>query len=360
VTIREVAEVAGVSMATVSRVLNGSSTVNAQLAERVRAAIASLKYQPNRTARTLASSRSALIGLLLADIQNPFFIELMRGIEEEVRQNSYLLIMCNNPPDMGTEEQRQYIEILAAAPIAGAIIIPAKEQMKELDLLKVRNIPIVAVDRPIRDPSIDAVRIDNVTAAKEAVAHLIANGYRRIAVISGPRSTSTANERVAGYRKALQEAGIEYDPALEHRGPFVEETSQKAVQALLDLDPPLDAIFATNNRLTVGALRTLYTRHKCVPDDIALVGFDVIHWAVPEPFSITTVLQPAYELGRTAANRLIQRIRQPDAPRQEIILPHQLLIGESSRPRRRTDLKNEPPSMKGERSSAAEEAGTDS
>ena len=96
----------------------------------------------------------------------------------------------------------------------------------------------------------------------------------------------------------------------------------------------MDAIFATNNRLTVGALRTLYIRHKRVPDDIALVGFDSIHWAVPDAFSITTVLQPAYELGRTAANRLIQRLRQPDAPKQKIILPHQLLIGESSRPRR--------------------------
>src|SRR5579884_1864929 len=343
----KVAEVAGVSMTTVSRVLNGSGPVNAQVAERVRAVIASLKYQPNRAARTLASSRSVFIGLLIADIQNPFFIELMRGIEEEVRQNKYLLVMCSNPPDPRTEEQRQYIEILAAAPVAGAIILPIQERMKELHLLKARNIPIVAVDQPMRDPSIDSVRIDNVTAAKEAVTHLIANGYRRIAVISGPTSISTANERVVGYRQALQEAGIEHDPALEQRGPFVEETSQKAVQAFLDLDPPVEAIFATNNRLTVGAVRTLYLRHKRVPDDIALVGFDLIHWAVPEAFSITTVSQPAYELGRTAANRLIQRLRQPDAPRQEIILPHQLLIGDSSRPRRQRGLIESSSSDKG-------------
>src|SRR2546421_6811428 len=251
---RKVAETAGVSMATVSRVLNGSGPVNAQAAERVRAAIASLKYQPNRAARTLASSRSAFIGLLIADIQNPFFIQLMRGIEEEVRQNKYLLVMCNNPPDPRTEEQRQYIEILAAAPVAGAIIIPVQERMKELDLLKDRNIPIVAVDQLIRDPLIDSIRIDNVTAAKEAVAHLIANGYRRIGVITGPGSASTANERLLGYRQALQEAGIEHSAVLEQRGPFIEETAQKATHALLDLDPPVEAIFATNNRLTIGAL----------------------------------------------------------------------------------------------------------
>ncbi len=335
---RQVAEVAGVSMATVSRVLNGSSPVDPQVAERVRSVISSLKYQPNRTARALASSRSAFIGLLIADIQNPFFIELMRGVEEEVRQNKYMLNRCNNPPDPRSEEQRQYIEILAAAPVAGAIIIPVQEKMKELELLKARNIAIVAVDQPIRDSSIDSVYIDNVTAAKEAVTHLIANGYRRIGVISGPTSTPTANERVAGYRQALQEAGIEHDPHLEQRGPFVEETSRNAVRALLELDPPVDAIFATNNRLTVGALRTLYAMHKRVPDDVALVGFDLIHWVIPDAFSITTVLQPAYELGRTAANRLIQRLRQPDAPIQKIMLPHQLLLGESSRPRKRPEV----------------------
>ena len=339
VTMRTVAELAGVSMATVSRVLNDSASVDPQMAERVRAVMVKLKYQPNRAARALASSRSPFVGLMLSDLENPFFIELMRGIEEEVRDNKYLLIMCNYPPDPSTREPRQYIEILVAAPIAGVVIIPVQEQLKGLDLLKARNIPIVAVDQPIRDSSIDSVRIDNVLAAKEAVAHLIANGYRRIGIISGPKSLPTANERVLGYRQALQEAGIEYDPVLEHRDLFVEETGQRATHALLDLvAPPVDAIFATNNRLTAGALRTLYLRHKRVPDDIALVGFDLIHWAVPDTFSITTVLQPAYELGRAAANRLIQRIRQPDTPRQEIILPHKLLINESSHPRRQHTL----------------------
>lgn len=333
VTMSKVAEVAGVSMATVSRVLNGSGPVAPQVAERVRAVISSLRYQPNRAASALASSRSVFIGLLLCDIQNPFFIEMMRGIEEEIRRNGYLLIMCNNPlHHQGTKEQRQYIEILAAAPVAGTIIIPTQERVKELELLKMRNIPIVVVDQQVRDPSIDSVRINNIMAAKESVAHLIANGYRRIGIITGPKLATTANERLQGYHQALQEAGIEHDPALEHRGPFLEETAQKATHALLDLDPPIDAIFATNNRLTIGALRTLYLRQKRVPDDIALAGFDEIYWPIPDMVSVTTVIQPAYELGKTAATRLIQRIRQPDAPRHEIILPHQLVVGESSRP----------------------------
>lgn len=332
VTMNKVAEVAGVSMATVSRVLNGSGPVDPQVAERVRAVISSLRYQPNRTASSLASSRSVFIGLLLCDIQNPFFIEIMREIEEETRKNGYLLIMCNNPPNhRGTKEQRQYIEILAAAPVAGAIIIPTQERMKEFDLLKTRNIPIVVVDQRGSGPSINSVRINNVLAAKETVSHLIANGHRRIGVITGPKLVTTADERLLGYHQALQEAGIERDPALEHRGPFFEETAQNATHTLLDLDPPVDAIFATNNRLTVGALHTLYLRQKRVPDDIALAGFDEIYWPIPDAVSITTVVQPAFELGRTAANRLIQHIRQPDTPGHEIILPHQFIIGESSR-----------------------------
>ncbi len=333
VTMRNIAELAGVSIATVSRVLNGSGTVNVHVAERVRAVIASLKYQPNRAARTLASNRSPFIGLLIADIQNPFFIELMRGIEEEVRQNGYLLIMCSNPSNPQTEEQLQYIETLAAVPVAGAIILPIQERMKELDLLKARNIPIVAIDHFISDSSVDAIGIDNVTAAKEAVTHLIANGYKRIGIIAGPQSAVTANERLQGYRIALQEAGIKHLLVLEQRGPFTEETGQDATNTLLNLVPPVDAIFSTNNRLTIGTARMLYMRHKRVPDDVALVGFDMVGWVIPDVFSITTILQPVYELGRTSTNRLIQRIRQPDEPKQKIILPHQLLVSDSSRPR---------------------------
>src|SRR5260370_7520270 len=161
-------------------------------------------------------------------------------------------------------------------------------------------------------------------AAKEAVVHLIAHGYRRIGVITGPQSATTANERLLGYHRALQEAGIERDPALEHHGPFFEETAQNATHALLDLDPPVDAIFATNNRLTIGALRTLYLRHKRVPDDIALAGFDEIYWPIPDIVSVTTVIQPAYELGRTAANSLIQPIPHPHAPRHQITFPYRI------------------------------------
>jgi LacI family transcriptional regulator len=331
VTMRDVAELAGVSMATVSRVLNGSDTVDPQLAERVRAAITRLKYQPNRAARALAGSRSAIIGLLIIDIQNPFYMDVMRGVEEVAQQNGYLLVVCNSAED--PKKEQQYIDVLASEPVAGVVIVPTHERMQGLDTLLARNIPVVAIDRRIRNRTIDAVLIDNVIAAKEAVSHLIANGYRRIGIIGGPRSTTTGSERLLGYRQALQEAGIPLDPQLEQQGPYHEETGQRGVNALLDLDPPIEALFTGNNRLTVGALRALYARHLRVPGDVALAGFDEVGWAVPDLVSVTAVKQPSYELGKTAAIRLLQRLQHPDSSRQEIILQHQLLIRESSRPR---------------------------
>ena len=328
VTMQDVAELAGVSMATVSRVLNGASTVDPQLVERVRSAMTSLKYQPNRAARALAGSRSGQLGLVVTDMQNPFFIDLVRGVEAVVQQNGYLLIMCNTAEDARKEER--YLEILAAEAVSGVVIVPTRERLLALDVLKTRRIPVVAVDRRIRDRSIDAVLIDNVAAAKEAVAHLIARGYQRIGLITGPLSATTARERLLGYRQALQEASIPLDPLLEQHGAFNEETGLRLTHKLLDLDPPVQAILTANNRLTVGTLRALHARHKTVPGDVALVGFDEVHWAVPDLVSITTVRQPTYELGRTAASRLLQRLHQPDAPRQEITLQHQLLIRESS------------------------------
>ncbi|MBV9232324.1 MAG: LacI family DNA-binding transcriptional regulator [Chloroflexi bacterium] len=332
ITIREVAKQAGVSVATVSRVLNGSTTVDPVLAERVQVVVARLKYQPSRAARTLAGQGSTLIGLLVTDMQNPFFLDLIRGVEEVAQHHGYLVVVCNTLEN--AQKEAKYLEVLAAEPIAGAIVVPTQGQIAGIEHLRERNIPVVAVDRRVEDRSLDCVIIDNMAAAREAVAHLIANGYRRIGVLGGPKSITNTNERVAGYRKALQDGGLPREAALEQRGTLIgAEVGFRLANKLLDLDPPVDAIFAANNRLTIGALRAIHARQKRIPDDIALVGFDEIDWAVPELISLTTVLQSAYELGSTAANRLIQRLQKPDAPRQEIVLQHQLAVGASSRPR---------------------------
>jgi DNA-binding LacI/PurR family transcriptional regulator len=324
-----VARRAGVSIATVSRVLNGVDTVDAALAERVRAACLDLQYRPNRAARALAGRGPATMGLLVGDLQNPFFMEVVRGVEDVAQRNGYLLVLGNSSEDPGKE--RQYIEVLCAEPVAGAIIVPTRERQPALQLFRERDIPVVAVDRRVRDRSIDAVLIDNVSAACEALTHLIANGYRRIGLITGPQTTTTGRERLMGYRQALQAAGIAPDPALERRGPFTEDSGRRLAEELLDLDNPVEALFTANNRLTKGALEALHARSLRVPDDVAVVGFDEVPWAVPGSLALTTVTQPAYELGSTAALRLIQRLQhRGPLVRQEIVLAHQLCIRDSS------------------------------
>lgn len=321
------ADRAAVSIATVSRVVNGSDSVAAPLAERVRAAIKELGYRPSRAARTLAGHDPTIIGLLVVDMQNPFFMEVIRGVEDVAQRSGYLVVLCNSAEDAAKE--RRYIEVLCAEPVAGAILVPTSERSPVRPFAE-HGIPVVALDRRVLDGAVDAVLIDNISAARQAVAHLIANGYRRIGLLVGPEQVTTGRERRDGYRLALRDAGVAYDPALERSGPHDEETARRLAEELLDVDPPIDALFTTTNRLTLGAFAALSARGLRVPDDIAMAGFDTIQWAIPGAISLTAVLQPAYELGASAAARLIARLQQPGGARQEILLAHQLFIGDSS------------------------------
>ena len=329
-TIQDVADLAGVSTATVSRVLNGSATVHEILADRVRAAMQDLRYQPSRAARTLAGRLSTIIGLVVIDMRNPFFLELIRGTEDVAQRNGYLIVLCNSAED--TRKERQYIDVLCAEPVAGAIVVPTSDREPVLAPFTESNIPVVTIDRRTSDGAADAVLIDNVGAAREAVTHLIANGYRRIGLITGPECTTTARERRQGYRMALQDAGIAVTSAWERSGPYTEDSALTLAGELLALDPPLEALFTANNRLTIGTLRAAYMRGLRIPEQLAVVGFDEVPGSFPGALSVTTVIQPAYELGVTAATRLIQQLRHPDgALPREFVLAHQLHIGDSSR-----------------------------
>jgi LacI family transcriptional regulator len=330
--IQDVAKLAGVSIATVSRVLNGTARVNSDVKTRVEAAIQELHYQPSPAARSLRVNRSRIIGLLISDIQNPFFLGLMQGVEDEAQRKGYSLILCNS--DENPQKEQRYLDVLCAERVAGAIIVPTREQQRALKRFQEREIPVVAVDRRVKDSSIDAVLIDNVHGASEAVTHLIANGYRRIGVITGPMAVTTGWERVVGYRQALHEAGIAHDPLLERSGTFRVESGRQLTNELLDLEDPIDALFVGNNLMTIGAIDAITAHNLRVPDDLALVGYDEMLWASTGPISLTTVTQPVYELGSTAALRLFQRLQNPTRQtRQEIILAPTLHIGNSSRPR---------------------------
>jgi LacI family transcriptional regulator, galactose operon repressor len=331
-TVKDVARQAGVSTATVSRVLTGTGTVDDVLAERVRAACVALQYRPNSAARALVRGTSAIIGLLVTEFRNPFFMDIVHGVEDVTQEHGYLLVLCNSKEDQ--DREGQYIELLCAEQVAGAIVVPTTDRKPILTPLVESGIPVVCVDRRVRDRAIDSVLIDNVGAAREAVAHLIGNGYRRIGIVTGPDRTTTARERLEGYHSALREAGIAPDPELERRGPFTQDRGRQLTSELLDLTPAVEALLIGNNRLMQGALHAIYAHGLRIPDDIAVVGFDDVPWIAPGSVSLTTVTQPAYELGCTAALRLIQRLKHPThLARQETVLTYRLQIGDSSRPR---------------------------
>ncbi|HEX2911101.1 MAG TPA: LacI family DNA-binding transcriptional regulator [Chloroflexia bacterium] len=338
--IQDVAKLAGVSISTVSRVLNGTAKVNGELRQRVEEAMETLAYQPNPAARSLRTNRSRIIGLLIPDFQNPFFMKLIQGVEDEAHLHDYSLLLYNSNEDIKREQRN--LQVLYNERVAGAIIVPTKEQMGTATLKKFRerDIALVAVDRRITDNSIDAVLVDNIRGSREAVGHLIANGYRRIGVITGPTNLTTGRERLEGYQQALQEAGISLDAELVRSGPFTFESGQKLAEELLNLNPVIEAIFACNNVLTLGAVDAVQNRNLRIPDDMALVGFDDVGWAALGSISLSTVIQPAYELGKTAAQRLFHHLQNPGIQtRQEIILAPSLVIRGSSQPRNDLILK---------------------
>ncbi len=332
--IQDVAKQAGVSISTVSRVLNGTAKVNDEVKKRVEACILALAYQPNQAARSLRTNRSKIIGLLISDIQNPFFMQLIQGVEEEALRHEYSLILCNS--NENAQREQQYLDVLYSERVAGAIIVPTRERLGDtiLNKFRERHIPIVAVDRRVKDKDVDAVLVDNVRGAREAIAHLISNGYSRIGAITGPLNVTTGRDRLEGYRQALREAGIPHDPSLERSGTFDAATGRKLTAELLKLQPAIDALFIGNNLLTLGALDALHTHNLQVPKDIGLVGYDETYWSSLGSLSLTTVMQPAYELGCAAALRLFQHLQNPAIQsRQEVILAPLLMVRGSSLPK---------------------------
>jgi DNA-binding LacI/PurR family transcriptional regulator len=304
------------------------------MVERVHAACVALKYRPSRAARSLAGSPSAILGLLVTDVQNPFFMEILRGVEDVAQKNGYLVILCNSKED--TDRERQYIEVLCAEAVAGAILVPAREGKTDLTVFAAQGIPVVAVDRQVSGGAIDSVMIDNVQAACNAVTHLLAAGYRRIGMIVGPLDTTTGRGRLAGYREALQRAGVPVDPSLERYGPLDEESGRRLAEELLALPEPVEALFAGNNWITMGILQAVHAHRLRIPGDLAIVGFDDLQWAELGSITLTSVVQPAYEMGCVATERLIQRLQHPDITGyQQFVLPYTLRVGDSSRPRER-------------------------
>jgi DNA-binding LacI/PurR family transcriptional regulator len=327
VTIKDVARRAGVSAATVSRVLAGKTIVSQELRERVLAAAEELEYQPSRVARSLRVQRSRIIGLIISDIQNPFFTALVRAVEDVAYQNDYGVFLCNSDEDI--QKERFYIELLHAEKVAGVVISATQEEDNPSRMLVEAGIPMVAVDRRMRDLEVDTVVIDNREAARELVSHLISDGHRRIGAVVGPSVTTTGRERREGYLQALKEHDLPVVSRLVRAGPPKAEFGYRSAGELLGLIEPPSAIFTGNNLLTSGALRAIRERRLRIPSDIGLAAFDELDWMSLVQPGLTVVAQPTYELGRVAAELLLERIEDRARPVREFVLEPILVIRQS-------------------------------
>ncbi|MEP9382058.1 LacI family DNA-binding transcriptional regulator [Nocardioides sp. KR10-350] len=327
-TIYDVATRAGVSAATVSRVLNGSDSVAPDLARRVRDAVAELDYRPNGVARNLRRRATRVWGLIISDIGNPFFTALVRGVEDAAHEAGYSLVLCNS--DEILEKEQSYIQVAVDEQMAGVILTPSSEADSDLTPLLERGIPVVAVDRRLDRHDVDTVVGDNVRGALLATQHLIASGCRRIACITGPTKTTTAQERLHGYRQALTREGIDVDEGLVMIENFKEDGGYAGATGLLDLDERPDGLFVANNLMTVGALEALVDRGVEVPRDLLIVGFDDIPWAKLTRPRLTTVDQPTYQMGKDAGTLLAGRLGGNTGPARTIMLSPTLQVRESS------------------------------
>jgi LacI family fructose operon transcriptional repressor len=327
--IKDVAERAGVSTASVSRVLAGKEHVSREMRERVMAAVEELDYQPNLVARSLRSQRSSTVGLIVSDIRNPFFTDVSRAVEDTVHKQRYALFLCN--ADENPDKEALYLEQMQAQNVAGIIYSPtrqAAENYADLDI----SAPTVIIDRAVRSSDVDMVLIDNVDAAYRLTEHLIENGYRRIAGLFGEASV-TGRERRQGYEQALQAHDLAPPKEQARYVPPRIEAGKSAALELLAQDQPPDAIVTTNSLLTAGALMAIRHLGLTIPDDVGLVGFDETTWGgLVEP-AVTIISQPTYEIGATAAALLLQRVDKPDRPPRKVILHGELVVRGSSAPR---------------------------
>ena len=329
ITLKDVAEHAGVSAMTVSRVVNGREGVDVETQRRVEDAIEALDYVPNRIARGLISQKTQTIGLIVPDVVNPFFSPVVRGAETAARKAGFRVLLCNSEGDLRLE--REYVEDLVSHRVEGLLLAPANDGSRHcvFPLLR-RNFPLVLLDRALPDLDCDLIVSDSAAGARKMVEHLVTLGHREIAHLTDADDTSTGRERLRGYREALETAGIAYREDLVLRTTVDQMGGYRAAQQVLSFDRLPTAIFTVNNMTAVGAMQALRERGMSVPEDMALVCFDdVEHLAVVAPF-LTVLDQPGEMMARVAAQLLLERIAGTAGKQgRTVTFPGALIVRES-------------------------------
>lgn len=348
-TMTDVARSAGVSVATVSHVLNGTRPVLPHTRQAVLDAVEELGYTPNTLARSLVTSRTRSIGLAVSAISNPYFTEILQGVEAAALERGYSLLVAD--PHDDPEHERKVVQLLHERRVEGVIVAPSAHPRELLAYLGRHRVPAVFLDRVVEDPGDGGPRFDQVCAESaeplaRLVAHLAGLGHRRIALVAGLPGLSTTSERITGYRHGLADAGLPFDERLLVHGDSESAGAERATGALLSLGAPPTALVTANNAMTIGALRALRAHGLSVPEDIALCCFDDFAWADLFSPRLTAIAQPSREIGARAVQVLLDRLAAPDRPARTVRLPcafvHRTSCGCPDRPEQHARLPQPP------------------
>ncbi len=329
-TIRDVAQHAGVSTATVSHVINNTRPVSDELRARVYEAMEVLGYQRNAVARALRSKQSHTVGVIVPDSTNPFFAEVIRGLEDISLAQEYSVILCDSRGDLATEQL--HTRNLVAKQVDGIIYIAAGKGYTHIEALIAQRLPVVFVERDPLHLDVDAVMISNLAGGRLATQHLIDLGHRRIACITGPTRLTLRGDRLQGYQEALLQAGLPVDETLIVEGQFSCESGYHAARHLLALPAPPTAIFAFNDLMAMGVLRAAREAALVLPKQLSVVGFDDIYLTAYSVPALTSVRLPKYEMGKAAAELLFQRVGEGERPASRKAFDIDLIVRDSTGP----------------------------
>jgi LacI family repressor for deo operon, udp, cdd, tsx, nupC, and nupG len=326
-TVKEIAAAAKVSVATVSRALQRPELVSEKTRERINEVVKRLGYTPNALARNLRTSRTRLIVALLPDIANPFFSEVIRGIEQVAYEKGYSVLLGETQSNLVREQA--YADMVAARQVDGMITMFHRVPAIPMD----GRLPLVNACEYVKDSAISSVYVDNVAAAEAAIDYLVALGHRDIAFIAGPSSSPICVDREQGYHLALERAGIAVDPALTAVGDFSIEAGERAIEMFRTQGRTFSAVFCSNDEMAIGAMRALSSAGLRIPEDVSVIGFDDIRFSRYTTPPLTTLSQPKNALGREAMTMLIEILNDPTVPPRKRVLSAELVVRGSTGPR---------------------------
>ncbi len=306
VKMQDVAQDAQVSVATVSRVLNGTQRVSDALRARVMASVEKLGYFPNIVAQSLRMHRSFVLGVVIPNISNPHFTDIVRAVEDVALASGYVITACSSDQDLAKEQR--YMQVLRDRMADGVLVSVADSQASDVSPLIDSGMPVVLIDRRLEGVSLDSVTVDTKGGAHAAVAYLVGRGYRRIGMIGGPDGVSTAADKLQGYRQALADLNLPKDDSLCLQGDYTEASGYALGCQMLDMADRPDAVLVANGLMTLGFSTAVKQRGLRIPHDMAFIGFDESRWADLLVPPVSRVVQPTYELGQVATEMLLERL----------------------------------------------------